>query len=143
EIIIGNPKPLSISHADGRSCILARQAEDEQYVAMRPPRIHRPPNPMTWLVPPNDVGRAKAMLKRLYADNYRCLVNFELKLDRVNLLLGENGTGKTTVFEVLYRLQQFVAGNAKVLAVFPSSELTRPQTNSNQRFELELQIGEA
>jgi len=44
------------------------------------------------------------MLKRLYVDNFRCLVNFELRLDRVNLLLGENGTGKTSVFDVLYRL---------------------------------------
>jgi predicted ATPase len=38
-------------------------------------------------------------------DDFRCLVNFELKFDRVNLLLGENGTGKTTEFEVLHRLQ--------------------------------------
>ena len=83
------------------------------------------------------------MLKRVYVDNFRCLVNFELKLDRVNLLLGGNGTGKTTVFEVLYRLQQFVAGNAKVLAVFPSAELTRWQSSPTQRFELELQAGQA
>ena len=104
------------------------------------------------------------MLKRLYADNFRCLVNFELKFDRVNLLLGENGTGKSTVFEVLYRLQQFVAGNAKLLTVFPSTELTRWQlppelgyptqsyaapsstkqirwqTIATQRFELDLEI---
>ena len=83
------------------------------------------------------------MLKRLYADNYSCLVNFELNLDRVNLLLGDNGTGKSSVFEVLHRLQQFLGGNAKVLAVFPSGELTRWQTNSTQRFELDLQVGEA
>ncbi len=81
------------------------------------------------------------MLKRLYADNFRCLVNFELKFDRVNLLLGENGTGKTTVFEVLYRLQQFLAGNAKVLTVFPSGDLTCWQTNVTQRFELDLEAG--
>jgi predicted ATPase len=61
----------------------------------------------------------------------------------VNLLLGGNGTGKTTIFEVLYRLQQFLAGNAKVLAVFPSAELTRWQSSPTQRFELELQAGEA
>ena len=107
------------------------------------------------------------MLKRLYVDNFRCLVNFELRLDRVNLLLGENGTGKTSVFDVLYRLQQFLAGNAKVLAVFPSTELTRWRTSpdtgyptqsygvttgakqilwrsgTTQRFELELQVGDA
>jgi predicted ATPase len=78
------------------------------------------------------------MLKRIYADNFRCLVNFELRLDPMNLLLGENGTGKTTVFEVLYRLQQFLAGNAKVLNVFPSTELTRWQSTPTQRFELDL-----
>src|SRR5262245_30915153 len=80
------------------------------------------------------------MLKRIYADNFRCLVNFELRFDRVNLLLGENGTGKTTVFEVLYRLQQFLAGNAKVLNVFPSTELTRWQSSPSQRFELNLSV---
>jgi predicted ATPase len=67
-------------------------------------------------------------------------MNFELKLDRVNLLLGENGTGKTTVFDVLHRLQEFLAGNAKVLAVFPSADLTRWQSNAVQRFELELSL---
>ncbi len=80
------------------------------------------------------------MLKRMYADNFRCLVNFTLQFDPINLLLGENGTGKTTVFEVLYRLQQFLSGNAKVLNVFPSSELTRWQGSSTQRFELDLSV---
>ena len=28
------------------------------------------------------------MLKRLYVDNFRCLTNFELKLDEANVLLG-------------------------------------------------------
>ena len=58
----------------------------------------------------------------------------------MNLLLGENGTGKTTVFEVLYRLQQFLAGNAKVFNVFPSTELTRWQSSPTQRFELDLSV---
>jgi predicted ATPase len=84
------------------------------------------------------------MLKRLYVDNFRCLANFELKLGRVNLLLGGNGTGKTTVFDVLYRLQQFLNGSAKVLAVFPSADMTCwLPTSPTQRFELELQAGEA
>ena len=104
------------------------------------------------------------MIKRVYADNFRCLVNFELRLDRLNLLLGENGTGKTTVFEVVYRIQQFLAGSAKVTALFPRTELTRWQslpesvyatqgfaspsspkqfrwqTIGTQRFELEMEI---
>jgi predicted ATPase len=80
------------------------------------------------------------MLTRLYVDNFRCLVNFELRLDRVNLLLGENGTGKTTVFEVLHRLQQFLGGSAKVTTAFPVKDLTRWQTIGLQRFEMDLKL---
>ena len=36
------------------------------------------------------------MLKRLY--NFLCLVNFELTLDETNVLLGTNGSGKTSDF---------------------------------------------
>jgi predicted ATPase len=78
------------------------------------------------------------MLTRLYIDNFRCLVNFELKLGRVNLLLGENGSGKTTVFDVLYRLREFISGRERTGGAFPPHELTRWQTLGIQRFELEL-----
>jgi len=37
------------------------------------------------------------MIKRLYVDNYKCLVNFDLKLDELSLLLGLNGSGKSSV----------------------------------------------
>lgn len=80
------------------------------------------------------------MLKRIYTDNFRCLVNFTLHLDRVNLLLGGNGTGKTTVFEVLHRLRQFLSGSVKLNTVFPARDLTRWQENSHQRFELDLEV---
>lgn len=80
------------------------------------------------------------MLTRIYIDNFRCLVNFELRLDRLNLLLGGNGTGKTTVFDVLHRLQWFVTDKARVSTVFPAQDLTRWQTSERQRFELDLQI---
>jgi predicted ATPase len=82
------------------------------------------------------------MLTRIYVDNFRCLVNFELKLDRLNLLLGENGSGKTTVFEVLRRLQGFIGGDLKVAEAFPSEDLTRWQQLAVQRFELELKVEE-
>jgi len=81
------------------------------------------------------------MLKRLYVDNFKCLVNFEIKLDRLNLFLGENGTGKTTVFDVIYHLRQFITGNERVMSVFPVSALTRWQNNPVQRFELDLDVG--
>jgi len=68
-------------------------------------------------------------------------VNFELKLDPVVLLLGPNGTGKTSVFDVLRRLQDFVIGDARVHDVFPSRDLTRWQSGGRQRFELEVTLG--
>lgn len=43
------------------------------------------------------------MLQRLYIDNYRHLVNFELRLQELSLLLGRNGAGKTSVLEVAHQ----------------------------------------
>jgi len=82
------------------------------------------------------------MLKRLYIDNFRCLVNFELKLDPINLLLGANGSGKTSVFDVLRRLQDFLIGDFRVHDVFPVSDLTLWQTGGRQRFEFEVSAGD-
>ena len=44
------------------------------------------------------------MLKRIYINNFRCLVNFELKLDGLSLFLGANGSGKSTVFAALLNI---------------------------------------
>ena len=78
------------------------------------------------------------MLKRIYIDNFRCLVNFELAVDSINLFLGANGAGKSTVFEVLQKIQAFVSGDSKVEGIFKSADLTRWQTSQIQRFELEI-----
>lgn len=78
------------------------------------------------------------MLKRLYIDNFRCLVNFELKVDSINLFIGSNGSGKSTVFEVLRLLQTFVSGDSKVEGIFKPFDCTRWQTSPIQRFELEI-----
>lgn len=76
------------------------------------------------------------MLQRIYIDNFRCLVNFELKVDSINLFLGSNGAGKSTVFEVLQKIQAFVSGDSKVEGIFKSADCTRWQTSQMQRFEL-------
>ncbi|MCF2149655.1 ATP-binding protein [Desmonostoc muscorum LEGE 12446] len=78
------------------------------------------------------------MLKRIYIDNFRGLVNFEMNFDSINLFLGGNGTGKSTVFEVLRRIQLFVSGVAKVEGLFPIFDCTRWQTLPIQRFEIEI-----
>lgn len=79
------------------------------------------------------------MLKRIYIDNFRCLVNFEIKFDRINLFLGDNGSGKTSVFYVLRQIQEFVTGDGKVDQIFPPENCTRWQTLPLQRFELEIE----
>ncbi|MEC4817695.1 MAG: AAA family ATPase [Scytonema sp. PMC 1069.18] len=78
------------------------------------------------------------MLKRLYIDNFRCLTNFELHVDSINLFLGANGTGKSTIFEVLQKIQIFVSDDRKVEGVFKKSDCTRWQKWLTQRFELEI-----
>jgi len=77
------------------------------------------------------------MLKRIYIDNFRCLVNFELNVGAVNLFLGANGSGKSTVFEVLQKIQAFVGGDSKE-KIFKSTDCNRWQTVPAQRFELEI-----
>lgn len=82
------------------------------------------------------------MLTRLYADNFRCLVNFELKFDRLNLLMGDNGAGKSAVFAVLRRLQSVIAGGESMKSLFPNRSRSLLMDSLVQRFELEITIGE-
>ena len=80
------------------------------------------------------------MLKRFYADNFRCLTNFELELDSGNVLLGANGTGKTSVLEVLRKIQRLVVRGGRIDEVFPARDLTLSQSRKEQRFEIETCI---
>jgi len=79
------------------------------------------------------------MIKRLYIDNYKCLVNFEVNLAELTLLLGPNGVGKTSVLDVMFSLRQLLAGVTKVTdkAGFPTPTLTRWQKRDRQVFELD------
>ena len=79
------------------------------------------------------------MLKRLYANNYRCLVNFEINFDELTLLVGPNGGGKSTLFDLLYKIRHLIVDNAKVGEVFSSEDLTAWVNKSEQSFELDVQ----
>lgn len=83
------------------------------------------------------------MLERLSIDNYKCLVNFELRLDELSLLLGPNGTGKSAVLGVVSALRKLVRGEAKVTddEVFPTRTLTRWQERDAQAFEAHVRLG--
>lgn len=79
------------------------------------------------------------MLKRIYVDNFRCLVDFELCFDDIHLFLGPNGAGKSTVFEVLRKIQAFVSRAEEVAEVFEPHDLTRFMNSPQQTFELEIE----
>jgi predicted ATPase len=79
------------------------------------------------------------MIKKIYVDNYKSLVNFEMRMRDFGLILGSNGAGKTALFEVLTMLKQFVNDEQKVGEVFPARTLTRWQTRPLQTFELTIE----
>lgn len=79
------------------------------------------------------------MLKRLYANNYRCLVNFELNFEELTLLVGPNGGGKSTLFDLFYGIRHLIVDNAKVNEIFPPQDLTAWVKSPEQSFELDVQ----
>ena len=80
------------------------------------------------------------MLKRIYVNNYKCLLNFELRFQELTLLIGQNGAGKTAVFDVLYALRRLLEGRARVTDrdVFPFSTLTRWQEREIQNYQIDV-----
>jgi predicted ATPase len=61
------------------------------------------------------------MVRRIFADNFRALVNFEFRPGALNLLLGGNGGGKTAVFDVLGRLRDLLILGHSVENLFRST----------------------
>lgn len=82
------------------------------------------------------------MFKRLYVDNYKCLVNFDLAFQELTLLLGRNGTGKTSVLDIIYALRLLLSGTHRIAEpeIFPSRTLTAWQTRTLQVFEVEAEL---
>ncbi len=84
------------------------------------------------------------MIKRVYIDNYKCLVNFELQLQELTLLVGPNGVGKTSILDVMYALRQLLSGTGRVTDpdVFPTPTLTRWQSRKLQAVEIDVVLEE-
>ena len=79
------------------------------------------------------------MLKRIYVDNYKCLVNFEYHPGEIQLILGKNGSGKSTLLEVLSLLRAFIVEGDNSLELFPPRSLCRWLKNQKlQTFELQV-----
>jgi predicted ATPase len=78
-------------------------------------------------------------ITRLYVNNYRCFVNFELKPGRRSLLLGYNGSGKSSVFDVLSGIRDLVFANVDAKNAFPTDTVTKFSGSAEQRFELDVE----
>jgi predicted ATPase len=78
-------------------------------------------------------------ITRLYVNNYRSFVNFELRPGRRSLLLGYNGTGKSSVFDVLYGIRAIVVDNSDVKDIFSTDTVTKFGDSPEQRIELDIE----
>lgn len=82
------------------------------------------------------------MLKRLYAHNFRCFENFEFKPkdQAASLLLGKNGSGKSTVKQVLALFQAIGSGKTRMAELLKPSDFSHGRVDLPMRFELEVVI---
>ncbi|MBL8213602.1 MAG: AAA family ATPase [Bryobacterales bacterium] len=82
------------------------------------------------------------MIRRLYVHNFRCLENFELPVagQRSMLLIGKNGSGKTSVGMALRILQQIARGKNRVGDLVEPKDLARGRADVPMRFVLEAEL---
>lgn len=78
-------------------------------------------------------------VSRLYINNYRCFVNFELRPDGRSLLLGYNGTGKSSLVDLFASIQDLVWLNREAADVFSEETLSRIINSTEQSFEIDVE----
>ena len=83
------------------------------------------------------------MLRRLYVHNFRCLENFELSIGEHHsaLLIGKNGSGKSTVGRTLGLLQQIARGTNRIDQLIEPKDITRGRVDTPVRFEIDVELG--
>jgi predicted ATPase len=82
------------------------------------------------------------VIHSLHVHNFRCLENFELPVSGKSsvLLIGKNGSGKTTVGRALQILQKIARGTNRVRDLIDPKDITRGQTDVPMRFEIEVTL---
>jgi predicted ATPase len=82
------------------------------------------------------------VVRRLYVHNFRCLENFELPVlgQSSVLLIGNNGSGKTTVGLALEILQKIARGTNRVDDLVKPKDLSRGRIDVPVRFEIEVEL---
>lgn len=84
------------------------------------------------------------MLQRLYVHNFRCLENFELNLKGLSssLLIGKNGSGKSTIASALQVLQTIGRGTNRIGQLVQLKDFARNRSDVPIRFEIEVLLKE-
>ena len=87
-------------------------------------------------------GIITLVIRRLYVHNFRCLENFELPLSGQSsvLLIGKNGSGKTTVGLALEVLQRIARGTNRVGDLVRPKDLACGRMDVPMRFEIEVEL---
>jgi predicted ATPase len=82
------------------------------------------------------------VIRRLYVHNFRCLENFELPVSGQSslLLIGRNGSGKTTVSFALEILQRIARGTNRVSSLVTPKDFFLGRTDAPVRFEIEVEL---
>src|SRR6266487_1785451 len=82
------------------------------------------------------------VIRRLYVHNFRCLENFELPVSGQPsvLLIGNNGSGKTTVGLALEILQKIARGTNRVGNLVKPKDFFLGRTDAPMRFEIEVDL---
>jgi len=82
------------------------------------------------------------VIRRLYVHNFRCLENFELPISGQSsvLLIGKNGSGKTTVGLALEILQKIARGTNRIADLVKPKDLARGRADVPMRFEIEVEL---
>ncbi|MGD0959693.1 MAG: AAA family ATPase [Methylomonas sp.] len=80
------------------------------------------------------------MLQRLYVNNFRCLVNFELKTKEMpsSLIIGKNGAGKSTIADALEIFQRVGRGIHRVGQIVQEKDFAFNRSEAPMRFEIEV-----
>lgn len=79
------------------------------------------------------------MIRRLYVDNYKSLVDFTWEPGPETLVLGYNGSGKTTALDAIDVIRRWVLGD-RLSDILTAEHTTRWLTKSTIRFELDLEL---
>jgi energy-coupling factor transporter ATP-binding protein EcfA2 len=83
------------------------------------------------------------MFKRIYVHNFRCLENFSLSVgDKASaLLIGKNGTGKSTISFALALLQELARGTNRVGQLVKPKDFFLGRSDAPMRFEVDIELG--